>query len=241
MLQKMMKALSAFPFLVTVALFGTIALGSPASATAKSQSASEMVAGALSDARASGWVHEESTSTYGLQKGTLVDDIGTHEGRQVVTVAHGGRAEIIALDQAHEMFVRANSVGLVDYFGFTTISTATYGEKWIELTPSDSGYANVAFGTTLASDFSQIRLTGALKLGAVTIVGGQKVRPISGTVPAMNGSPRGTGVLYVTTSGRLLPVKFHGTTGTLTTTVSWSKWGTKVKLSAPSGAVPFPN
>ncbi len=218
---------------------------------ASGQSASALLTRAIKDAEASGWVHEVVThSNSGVLQVTMVDDIGTYEGRQVVTSQDGGTTALIALDQDHKMFIRGNDAGLVGWFGFTTSSALKYAEKWIELTPSDtttySSYSAVAASTTLASDFGppSFALTGTLKLGAVTTLRGQRVRAISGTYPYLNGAPNAKVVLYVTTSGRLLPAEFRVTSGAASASDIWTKvwtnWGEKVNVNAPAGAVPMP-
>src|SRR5579872_1840445 len=126
--------------LATFSLVGSSIFAVQGVSFAASESASALATGALNNARSAGWVHEETkTSLNGVLRASMVNDIGTHEGRQIVTLPGGGRAEVIALDQVHQMYVRANQIGLVNYFGFTASLAAKYTDKWLELTPSDSG------------------------------------------------------------------------------------------------------
>jgi hypothetical protein len=71
-----------------------------------------------------------------------------------------------------------------------------------------------------------------------------KVRGIAvgvhGTVPASVGAPAGSeATLYVAASGRALPVSYRlDRTGSLQFAATFSRWGERLHLTAPSQAIP---
>jgi hypothetical protein len=213
----------------------------PLSAGAATPSARSLLARALADAKASHWVHETVNIE---EKGLVVESshnvIGVSGGEQTSIIANGGTSELIALDAKKALYVRANAVALTATYSMSATSAASFANDWLELTPSTSIYDSVAFATTLASDFSQVRFTGRLHLGGVGTFKGRKVREIAGVVPAINGAPRFNGTLDVTATGRPLPVRFHEIRGATVIVVTWSDWGHGTTLTVPSGAVAYP-
>jgi hypothetical protein len=227
-----------------MSLIGALAWGSALftpRGSAATLSAKALLARALANARGSHWVHE---TVYIEEEGVVVEVshnvIGTGGGEQSSILANGGTSQLIALDQKKEMFVRASSAALTLTYSMTSADATTYANKWLELIPSTSIYRSVAYATSLASDFSQVRFVGRLQLGGVGTLKGEKVRAIAGVVPAVNSAPRFNGTLEVTAQGPLLPVRFHEIHGSTVIIVTWSDWGHGTTLTAPSGATTFP-
>jgi hypothetical protein len=224
----------------TVVLFSEIAALS-AGADATTLSARALLDTALHHATSSHWVHE---SVQVKQKGVLVqeanDDIGATEGLQFVSTLGGGESEVIAFARLQTLYVRANTLGLTSIYALSTTDSTTYASEWMTVTPSDSEYGSIAYATTLASDFGQVRFVGAISESGVTTYKGRRVRALKGTVPPLDGAPKFVGTLYVTAKGKPLPVTFVEHNARATVTVTWSAWGHHYVLHAPSGAVPFP-
>ncbi len=204
-------------------------------------SAKALVARALANAKASHWVHE-TVDIY--EEGVVVESshnvIGVAGGEQSSILSNGGTSELIALDASKTLYVRADAAALTTTYSMTSANATLFSNEWLELTPTTSIYDSVAYATTLASDFSQVRFVGRLHLGGVGVLEGKKVRAIEGTVPAINGAPRFNGTLYVSATGKALPVRFHEIRGSTVIVVTWSKWGSGVSLTAPAGAVAYP-
>jgi hypothetical protein len=196
---------------------------------------------ALHNATTSRWVHE---SVQVKQKGVVVqdgtDDIGTTEGLQFVSTLGGGESEIIAFDHVHTLYVRANSLGLTSIYSLSSTDATTYAGEWMTVTPSDSEYRSIAYATTLSSDFGQVRFAGAISESGVITFKGRRVRALKGVVPPFEGAPKFVGTLYVTATGKPLPVAFVERNATASVTVSWSSWGHHYVLHTPTGAVVFP-
>ncbi|MCU1362360.1 MAG: hypothetical protein JWM55_188 [Acidimicrobiaceae bacterium] len=221
-------------------LLGAVALLS-GDVGASGATARALLRTALDNAISSHWVHE---SVQVKQKGVVVqeasDDIGTTEGLQFVSSLGGGESQVVAFDRLQTLYVRANTLGLTSIYALSSTDAATYANEWMTLTPSNSEYGSIAYGTTLASDFGQVRFTGGVAESGVMTFKGRRVRALRGTVPPLDGAPTFAGTLYVTATGKPRPVTFVERNAKATVTVSWSSWGHRYVLHAPTGAVTFP-
>jgi hypothetical protein len=196
---------------------------------------------ALHDATTSRWVHE---SVQVKQKGVVVedalDDIGATEGIQYVSELGGAASEVIAFDQRQILYVRSNVAGLTTIYQLSATDAATYTNQWLTVTPSDAEYSSIAYATDLTSDFGQVRFAGAVTESGVLRVEGRRVRALSGVVPPIDGAPRFDGTLYVTATGRALPVVFDEKNARASVSVSWADWGHRYVLHAPTSTAVFP-
>ncbi len=228
-------------------VLGTIVTGAltvaplTAALAASTASAQSMLSTALKHAVASGWVHEVITTRKGTVSETMVNDIGTSEGRQTVAFSTGAKAEVIAFDAKRKLYVQGNELGCSSYFGFSKKDAIKFANKWLLITPSSGGYKTVAVATTLASDFGvNLNLDDAKYVGGVTTLDGVSVQEISGVHPAEDGAPKFAESLYVTVKGSILPVALKSKFDGYTITGTWAHWGHAVQLNVPSGAVPIP-
>ena len=201
--------------------------------------ANALLAAAFRDADHATWVHEiQDFGVNGHFLQTMANVIGSTNGEQTTTFANGGTDTLIALDTQHRMYERANARGLLDYA--ITTDTARYANKWMVETPAYPGYGYNADATTIASDFDQFTMTGALTLGPVVTKDGHLVRAISGHTSKGAGGLPGSETLWVTASGPVLPFALRETSGHYELVASWSRWGSAVALVAPSPTVPYP-
>ena len=200
-----------------------------------SDSAKALLAKALANATAGGWVHETIHSIEPGHKLDMDNDIGTNSGRQVI-VLDGAHATVILTND--EAFIKGDEKAIVHYFQLPTKTPTKWANRWIAIKATDGGFASVSSSVTLTGDFKQFSLPGPLTKGAVVTLDGQRVIPIR----ASEKSPSGKAVpvtIYVTASGTVLPVSFTVSTGSLTTSVDWSDWGKSVVLVAPSPTTPI--
>ena len=233
------RTLGALSLSGVLVLAGAVAAPSGGAAT---KSATSLLARALADARSSHWVYENvEIKEGGVAVESSHDHIGASSGEQSSILSNGGTSELIAVNGAQTLYLRADAAALTLTYSMSSADAATYANEWLELTPSTPIYPSVAYATTLASDFSQVRFIGPLHLGGPGAVDGKNVGVIASDVPAVNGAPRFKGTLDVTTHGRVLPVRFNEVRGSTTITVTWSKWGRAAALAVPSGAVAYPS
>ena len=190
---------------------------------------------ALANAIGSHWVHEVGKVTAPAETAKVVNDIGTSSGRQVIVV-NGAHAEVIIVHKV--AYIKGDSKAVINYFQLTKTDPAKYANKWLSITSSSSGYANVSQSVTLKSDFDTWKIPGKLTEGKATTVDGKSVIPIKGKVTLSASSPSVSVTLYVSASGKTLPVEIVLTSTSETEVVQWSKWGSPVSLSAPSKSTP---
>jgi hypothetical protein len=190
----------------------------------------------MANAQATGWVHIDVTTTTGGRTTTTSDDAGVAGGQQAVT-ANGARAE--ARFVGGVAYARGDASSVTAYFGVPATEAARMGGQWAAFSPSDAGFSTVAASVSLSSVLTQDALTGPYRIGAPTVLNGQRVVPVSGLVSETGRGPVGLGTLYITPGSGTVPVEFDiaESDGTRTN-VSYSRWGTAVVLSAPPGAVP---
>ena len=199
-------------------------------------SAGALVAKAMANALASGWAHIDVTTTSGASTVEVSDDVGLTSGRQVVT-ANGARAEALLVDGV--AYARGDATSVSSYFGVPAPEAALIAGQWASFTQHDQGYPEVASRLALSSVLTEDALTGPYRLGAPTVVDGQRVVPVSGIISEVGRGPIGLGTLYITPGSGTLPVELDTATSAGTKTeVRYSRWGAAVVLTAPSGATP---
>ena len=236
-----MKNRAAVALTCSLMLSSLVLVGLSAPSVASSLNPAQTIALARHDALAGKWVHETTTLVQGQLTLNSVDDIGTIEGRQVVGENNGAISTLIAFDATRKMYEKANAQGVTPLLGIPAAHAAAYTNKWLLVTPIDSNYASVAQSTTLASSFATLlSIPGSPKFGATTTIAGVRVRTITGTIPATPTAPVTTVTLYVTASGKVLPIQLRENSTTFSLIATWSKWGTPVRLVAPAGATAFP-
>jgi hypothetical protein len=184
---------------------------------------------------AAGSVHLSVHLTSGSRAVEYSVDAAPDSGRQEVSVNNGAQATIIQVGDL--VYVRGNETALTSFFGLTTTLSGQLSDRWFSLTSSDAGYAQVTEDVALPSVAGEMKLAGPLTLTGRTTVDGQAVEGVHGTVPAGLGAPTGsTATIYITITGRHLPVEYTGGGSTAQTVATYSEWGEQVHLTPPSGA-----
>jgi hypothetical protein len=132
--------------------------------------------------------------------------------------------------------------------GIVTAQAPKYAGKWIAVHSSDSLYNGISQAVLLDTALAQLTPGGTLKLTDTTTVAGRQVIGVHGGLPGpAQSGVSGSTTLYVATSKPTLPLSFSETatskssTGTQhgVDTGTFSNWGVKVKLRAPTGTVAF--
>lgn len=194
-------------------------------------SASQLLALAIHDADGSGWVHQTVAAAESGHKFSMVNDIGTAEGRQVI-VSDGAHARVLVT--GGNAYLYGDDSAIANYFAISTSDPQKYANQWLELTPTSPDYSTVSAAVTLQSDFEHVSMPGTLKEGGVVTIRGHKVRPISAHIPATSQAPAGDATLYVTTSSKVLPFEYQVVGKGVKSTTKWSDWGQKVTIIAPT-------
>ncbi len=189
---------------------------------------------AMDNALAAGWVHEVVHANARGKSLSMVNDIGTSDGRQVVD-ANGAKATVIVLGSA--AYIQGDANAVTNYFGLSSVDPQQVAGKWLSLDASDPNYSAVTASVTLNSDFSNL-VVGPFTRGQVTTVAGQQAIPLFGHSPVQAGSPSVPTTLYVTATGKVLPIGYQASYQGTTETVNWSAWGRTVSLAVPPNPIP---
>jgi len=192
---------------------------------------------ALAAAEVTGSVHVDMTSSSGSGSTVYSTDVSSSAGRQVITITGGGKATV--LDVAGVGYVSGNAAALVGFFGFPAAASARLADRWVSFRSGQPYYQQVVDAMTLGSAMGVVTLSGRLTSKGVRRMGGQPAVAVLGTAPSVPGVPAHTkATLYVATTGRLLPVSYAEASGSIRLSAVFSRWGEKVSVAAPRGAVP---
>jgi len=216
------------------------AAGTPA-ASGAAMSAPRLLSAALAALRAGGSVHVDISSI--AHGGTVAfsDDATGNGGRQVITIDGTGHATILLIDGVD--YVQADTQGLQGFFELPLTQAEQAAGQWISLRPGQklgtSSYNDVTAGITLSSVATELQVGSPLSKSAPATVAGQPVIGVQAPAPASDGLPGAKMVLYVTADAALRPVRYELVGGGSTkNTISFSRWGEKLSLTAPPNAVP---
>jgi hypothetical protein len=179
-------------------------------------------------------MHAEATGTSPAHTLAMDNEVGTAEGRQIIDV-DGAHATVIVIGT--KAFIEGNAQAMANYFQVSKTDPQRFAGRWLSISESDPGYATVSAAVTLKSDFSGVSLKGPLKKGTVIVIGGQEALPISGYIAGPSAGEKLPATLYVTTTGKVLPIELRASGSHVSKDTSWSDWGHVVSFVAPAGAV----
>jgi hypothetical protein len=193
---------------------------------------------ALAAAQAAGSVHVGMTSSSGSGSTVYRADVSSSAGRQIITITGGGKATV--LDVAGVGYASGNQTALASFFGFPAAASSRLAGRWISFRPGQPYYQQIVTAVTLDSAIGVVRLSGRLTAKGERRVGGQPVVGVRGTAPSVPGIPAGTkAILYVATTGRMLPVSYQEVSGSTRLSAVFSRWGETVRVTAPRDAIPI--
>ena len=130
-------------------------------------------------------------------------------------------------------YVKVRHTGGEFFVGMAGVSPSRYLNRWIVYRPGDKNYKEVASGATMTSMLSYMKPKGKLSKAGTSVVDGH---PVVGVWGGFLGS---RGCLYISAVGKPLPVRLTVTTvGGTDITITFGRWGEKVKVAAPTGAIP---
>jgi hypothetical protein len=210
----------------------------PATSPLAGLPASGVLGTALSTMKAAVSVHVNMRQVQQSRTAVYSDDSADGAGRQEIMISGGEHAIVLVVGKV--TYIQGNEAALTGYFGFPAAAATRLVNRWISFRPGDTGYRQVTSGVTLAGLASELELTGPLTIKAPGTVVGQSVVGVHGAVPASVGAPAGSkATLYVAASGRALPVSYQiDRADSLRLTVTFSRWGEPVHLTAPPRAIP---
>jgi hypothetical protein len=159
---------------------------------------------------------------------------GPTAGREVEKITGHGQATILVV--ARVGYLRGSAGALTVLFNLP----AADARKWIAFYPGDPGYQDVEPGVTIDSF-----LSGTMPVGpftkTVTRLHGQRVIALRGKVAPGAGVPAGSKeTVYITVTGRPLPVAISENISAQAITGVFSGWGQARSVTKPPHAVRLP-
>jgi len=208
-------------------------VGSPTPSTSASSTATafQIQQQVVDGIRTAGSFHMVSVTKHGKQTATFVQDVGRTQGTQDITI---GAQHVSIRVIAGVAYVRANRLALLNFLGFPASIADRLHDRWVSFTSTDPGYTDISAAVTLDSAITEIAITGAVAKTPVTTVLGQSVFGLTGTAGG-----GGTETLYVRASGTPLLVQQRAVNKGDTQVVTFSRWGERVLVAKPSGAIAF--
>jgi hypothetical protein len=188
-------------------------------------------------------VHFVSDVTQGNVSLHVSGDAGSTSGSQSLTVNNGKQTEHMTAEVVGRTgYVNGNSTGLHNIIGLTSAQARKYAGQWLSFPMSNSTLAQLAAGLLKSQVANELGVNGPFVYGPTATVNGQNALAIRGNVSTNNGGSVPL-ILYVPSSGKPQPIeeitnpgaKAHSST--IHGTVTFSHWGEKVSVSAPSHSV----
>ncbi len=234
----------AVVLLVGAGVFLIVTSGSTTTTTA-SPAAQRLVRAALKSTIDGGSFHYVSRFTSQGQTQTTVGDAGVFSGRQVITIGSDTFTVIVA---GAACYFQGNERQMVEQLGLPVSIASSHAGQWISLSPGDAPYQSVYVAVTTRSaldaniSFAPRQETGTSRRAGYRVLG--ITGPMKNEV--VNGQlqrAKGTANLYITTSRPHLPVEYteKGKIDKVASTLSmtFSRWGERLTLSAPHDAVTY--
>jgi hypothetical protein len=194
---------------------------------------------ALATMRAAPGFHYVSTSN-GPEPETFTGDAGVSGGRQDITFTTSyGAEKFTLLLVGGTVYFEGNTAAIEDQLGVVTADAAALQNKWVSVVAGNGPYTVLQPGITVADQVSELQFVPQ-STSQVTTNGGIAATRILGSIPASNGDPATTVQFDVAPTSNI-PVDYttsftvSGTSVTSTTT--FSQWGTAPTVTAPSGVV----
>ena len=193
----------------------------------------------LATMRAAAGFHYVNASN-GPTPETITGDAGASGGRQDITfTASYGQEKFTLLLVGRTVYFEGNTAAVEDQLGVVTADAANLQNKWVSVASGDGPYGVLQPGITVADQTAELQFRPA-STTQVTTTGGTAATRILGSIPASNGNPAATAQLDVAPTSNI-PVDYSSSFtvsgASITSTTTFSAWGTAPTVSAPSGPV----
>lgn len=196
------------------------------------QSAVSVRTQAIHASQNAGWVHVTAPG--------FVGDVGPGEGSQVIQSQEQGDADVVFVDGI--AYLRADATFLVDALALPPAVATNAANRWLSFRPGDPDYQQVADGLTVQSLVAEAIPSGPVRLAGQTTMDGRRVVGLIGVQNQVGGVAESqTAWVNATTPHRIVASVAHAHNNgvSVETIVRFSRWGERVTLDAPDGAVPF--
>lgn len=202
-----------------------------------SAQASSVYRDAMSKMRAAAGFHYVAVLN-GATGQRTVGDATRDGGQQEITVtSQFGPEHFKLMLTGGTVYFQGNIPAFEDELGVVPSKAQGLQNAWIAVSKQDGPYSSLAAGITTSDQADETALQPSSS-SAMTSNGVSALR-LQGAVPPQQGAPGGTGHLDVTANGHQALAYFQSLSqsgNTVTSTVTFSAWGTVATITAPSGA-----
>jgi hypothetical protein len=193
----------------------------------------------LATMRAATGFHYVNTSN-GPDPETITGDAGVAGGRQDITfTAAYGTEKFTLLLVNHIVYFEGNTAAVEDQLGVVAANAAKLQNTWVSVVRGNGPYNMLQPGITIADQVSEVQFVPA-STTQVTTTGGTAATRILGSIPPSNGNPAETMQLDVAPTSNT-PLEYSSSFtvsgAAVTSTTTFSAWGTAPTVTAPAGAV----
>lgn len=213
-------------------------------AGASSRSATALLKASLAAGAKQSAVHYVVVSSAGNHSVNLVADASSTKGNQTIVLREGSHVgHVNGRLVGGNVYFEGDQYGLTQYLGMPSSLAPKYAGKWIVWTSSDSTYSWVEQDFQLSTALGQISMKAPLSIGGRTSVNGTSALNLNGTTSSLSEKGKsGPATLAVAASKTPLPLRFTGKgkeqLGKAYGTVTFSKWGETISVTAPTNAIP---
>jgi hypothetical protein len=141
----------------------------------------------------------------------------------------------------HNLYAKASLGFLEGTFGLAPSVASSVINKWTKVATNNPAYVAVYSAVTITSAMSFVAGSGPVKSGQPTVVDGIKVKELQVAISKSSESPAGTETLFITYSGKPLPIETKFVGSGYTSKMTYSQWGKKFKLKAPTNSLNMPS
>lgn len=182
-------------------------------------------------------VHYVSVETHRTVRIRMVSDVAASSGIQRISFEHGsksGRMTVLVVNRT--AYIRGDDFTLQNYMGLSKSEASRYGNRWIAISHTSSGYADVSAGVTLPSVLHTLYPKGK----PTRVTGSAQGRKAIGVrVVGHATGLRYTETLWANAGGKPLPLEEDVTAKSTSTRIGFSRWNEPVHVTAPAHAVPI--
>lgn len=171
---------------------------------------------------------------------TIVSDIAGKRGVQTITFtlqgknqSEKGRFTVRVVEPL--VYLRADTVAMHDYLGFTEAQTAGFHDQWIAVRPGQHRYKELAASVTMSSFLHDIYPSAPLTF-VTTSIAGHKVEGVKGTNKEPGGN-KFTEAVFPDSKLRPLGVFDVEASKGFLDAVKISRWNEAVHVKAPAHSV----
>ena len=230
--------------LATAAALAGVAFGLGARTTSASAGqpsvASQLLSDALNAAQQAGSMQFVDKTTADKSVQILEGVISAPTAGETLHSSEPLQVELIS----GTIYVIGSTNALQSSLQITAEQATPYAGKWIAVSSTDAPFQLLASDLTLGATIDVFTPgQGGLRMGKVRTVGGQRVIPIYGRPSNLPAGTAGSAALFVSTIAPHLPMGgtlvLKNKTGGLNEVSVFKNWGSRVQLTAPTGATPF--